>query len=375
MRLYNISAYTTDFTFAPATIYTHGPLFAAHSSDDEAIDGHGLLAIPGLVDIHFHGAYGHDFMEGTPEALSTIARYEASCGVTAIHPATMTMAKEDIVKACANARNFVPQDDEASLLGIYMEGPFVSPHKVGAQNPHYVLAPSVDFFTKVQQAAGGLIKVLAIAPEEPGALDTIAALQDKVRLSIAHTCADYDITAKAFAAGALQLTHLYNAMPPLVHRAPGPIAAGADSDIVSAEIICDGIHIHPAAVRVAFKLFGAARMILISDSMMAVGLPNGEYSLGGQRVFVTDRKATLESGTIAGSATNLFTCMQIAHRQMGLPLETVIRAATYNPAAAVGALARVGTIEKGKEASLLLIDKELNLKGVLLRGKWLKRDF
>lgn len=382
MQLYNLSLYTRDFTFSPdGQVRVQGQYFASDDtvacSSEEKIDCQGLMAIPGLVDIHFHGAAGHDFMEGTPEAISAIAKYEASQGVTAITPATMTMSREDIVKACANARACAQHqaDDEASLLGIYMEGPFVSPNKVGAQNPKYVHKPDVDFFEEAQAAAGGLIKIMAIAPEVPGAMEVIKALKGKVLPTIAHTCADYDCAAAAMAAGATHLTHMYNAMPPMVHRAPGPIGAGADAPWCEAEIICDGIHIHPSAVRNAFRMFGPERMILIADSMMAAGLPDGEYSLGGQRVHVRGRTATLDSGTIAGSVTNLFNCMKIAHLQMGLPLETVVRCASYNPARAANILDKVGSIEPGKQANLLLVDKDLNLKAVLLRGKWLFRKF
>ncbi len=368
MQIKNVQVYKPDFSFASGKIAIENDHFAAEASPEQEIDGQGLYAIPGLVDIHFHGANGHDFMEGTPEALSCIAKYEASCGVTAICPASMTMGREDILKACANAAAFTPAEDEASLLGVYMEGPFVSPHKVGAQNPAFVYCPDLEFFNEAQQAAAGLIRIMAIAPEEEGALDLIKAVHGKVLPSIAHTCATYDIATAAIAAGATHLTHLYNAMPELLHREPGPIGAGADAPWCEAEIICDGIHNHPGAVRAAFRQFGPERMILISDSMMAVGLPNGNYSLGGQAVTVKDRKALLDNGTIAGSATNLFDCMKIAHLHMGLPLETVVRCATYNPARSIGQLERVGSIEPGKEANLLLVDKDLNLKFVLLRG-------
>ena len=376
MQIENVAVFTPDFTFKPGYVRWEGAHFCAGtaSAGETVIDGQGLKAIPGLVDIHFHGAFGHDFMEATPQALSCIAKYEASVGVTTICPATMTMSREDIVKACANARSYTPDADEASLGGIYMEGPFVSPNKVGAQNPQFVHAPSLEFFDAAQQAAGGLIRLLAIAPELPGALQLIATLKGQVLPTIAHTTADYATATAAIAAGATHLTHLYNAMPPLAHRAPGPIGAGADAAWCEAEIICDGIHIHPSAVRAAFKLFGPERMILISDSMMAVGLPNGQYSLGGQAVTVKDRTALLANGTIAGSATNLFDCMKIAHLQVGLPLETAVRCATYNPARSIGQSTRFGSIAPGCEANLLLIDDQLKVKAIVLRGNVIKNE-
>lgn len=373
MQIVNAQIYGTDFTFHQGSIGVAGDKFTtAGESSGEVVDAKGLYAIPGLVDIHFHGADGADFMDGTPEALHTIASYEASVGVTSICPASMTMGREDILKACANAAAFKAGEHEANLVGINMEGPFVSHQKVGAQNPAFVLKPSAQFFREAQQAAGGLIKLMAIAPETEGALETIRALKDEVLCSIAHTGAGYELACEAIKSGATHITHLYNAMPSLHHREPGPIAAGADAPWCEAEIICDGIHIHPAAVRCAFKLYGPDRMILISDSMMATGLKNGVYQLGGQKVTVTDRKALLDNGTIAGSATNLFDCMKTAVTKMQIPFETAVRCASWNPARSIGVLDTVGSIEPGKEASLLLVDTDLNLKAVLLRGRWLK---
>lgn len=374
MKIINANVYTKDFTFKFEDIYIQDNKFSSQTTNDEVIDAKGLMAIPGLVDTHFHGAVGYDFMDGTVEALDAIARYEASIGVTSICPSTMTMAKEDIEKACINAANYQIKDDGANLVGIYMEGPFVSHQKIGAQNPNFVIEPSAQFFDDIQKKAQGLIKVMAIAPETNNGLQTIKDLKDKVLCSIAHTVCDYDIASEAIANGATRLTHLYNAMLPINHRKPGPIGAGFDAPWCEAEIICDNVHIHPSAVRIAFALFGVEQMILISDSMMAVGLEDGEYQLGGQKVHVKGSLATLDNGTIAGSATNLFNCMKIAHQQMKLPLEDVIRAASYNPARSIKALDKIGSIEVGKNADLLLIDDKLNLKAVMLRGKWLFKN-
>lgn len=388
MILYNANLFTKDFRFVPDSRFmVEGERITRVGPSDivpdnvacplnhEKVDLQGMYVIPGLVDIHFHGAVGHDFMEGTKEAVDAIATYEARNGITAICPATMTMGEEDILKACANAGSYKNLEDGADLVGINMEGPFVSPNKVGAQNPEYVHAPDVEFFRKCNAASGNKVKLLAIAPEVPGAMETIQEIKDEVLCSIAHTTADYKIAKQAIFNGATHITHLYNAMPPLAHRDPGPIAAGADSSWCEAEIICDGVHIHPAAVRAAFKMYGEERMILISDSMMAVGLSDGTYQLGGLDVFVKGRRATLASGTIAGSATNLFDCMKNAHLNMGLPLETVVRCASYNPARSIGVLKDYGTIDGGKMASFIVMDKELNLKGVMLRGKWIVKEF
>lgn len=397
MILHNANVFTRDFRFVEQSkIKIDGERISkvvpsdivgacAHSVEGaptcgcaakhEVVDVQGMYVFPGLVDLHFHGAVGHDFMEGTEEALDAIARYEAKSGVLAICPATMTMPESAIIKACENGKNYNIKEDGADFVGINMEGPFVSCNKLGAQNPDYVHKPDVDFFRRCNKASGNKIKLMAIAPEEPNAMETIAALKDEVTSSIAHTCATYDTAVMAIANGATHITHLYNAMPGLAHRDPGPIAAGSDSPICDAEIICDGIHIHPAAVRAAFRLYGASRMILISDSMMATGLSDGTYELGGQEVFVKDRKATLASGTIAGSATNLYDCMKTAVRKMGIPLTDAVRCATYNPARSIGILKDYGSIEPNKMASLVIADKDLNIKGIILRGKWLIKEF
>lgn len=371
MKIVNAKVFTKDFNFANIDIEVNGTVFGT-SFDNEIVDAKGLMAIPGLIDTHFHGSLGADFMDSTPKSLEKIAKYQVSVGVTSICPASMTMGLNEIASAFANAAHFKAKDDEADLVGIYMEGPFVSHLKLGAQNPKYVMAPDPLAFRQLQHTANGLVKVLAIAPEVPTALDTIKLLQNEVKVSIAHTGCSYDIALKAIENGAKRLTHTFNAMPGINHRSPGPILAAVDAPWCEAEIITDGVHIHPSAVRAAFKLFGPEKMILISDSMMAAGLDDGEYSLGGQAVFVEGRKATLKDGTIAGSATNLYDCMVTAVKEMQIPLVDAIRAATYNPARSIGILDKCGSIDYGKKADLLLIDEDLNLKAVLLRGKWVK---
>lgn len=371
MKIINARVCCEDFKFREVPVCTDGPLFSAASADGKTLDARGFYALPGLVDIHFHGCAGADFMDGTREALAQISRHEAACGVTSICPATMTMPEEAILRACACAAAFRTPPDGAALEGINLEGPFVSPQKAGAQNPEFVIPPSVEFIERVQAAAGGLIKLLAIAPEVPGALDTIRALKGKVLCSIAHTTASYETAAAAIAAGATHLTHLYNAMPPLLHRAPGPVAAGADAPWCEAEIICDGIHIHPAAVRAALRLYGEERLIFISDSIRATGLDDGSYELGGQQVRVQGRRATLANGTLAGSVSSLFDCLKTAIMTMDIPPETALRCASLNPARALGAEERIGSISPGKRADLLLTSEDLELKAVMLRGRWL----
>ena len=298
-----------------------------------------------------------------------MAAYEASQGVTALCPATMTFPEETLGTICDAAAAFSPATHEAALLGLNMEGPFISPKKVGAQNPAYVQAPNVDMFMRLQKRAQGLIKLVDIAPEEPGALEFIEAVKDCTRVSLAHMCASYNDAAAAFEAGARQLTHLYNAMPGLAHRAPGPIAAAVDRTDVFAEIIADGVHIHPSMVRLAFKLFGPERMVLISDTMEAAGMPDGEYSLGGQAVTVRGNLATLHDGTIAGSVTNLALCVQTAVTNMNIAVAHALRAATLNPARALGVADSRGSIAAGCVADCVLLHPEtLAVEQVIVRG-------
>ena len=341
---------------------------AAPRADEEIVDAGGAYALPGLVDIHFHGAVGHDFCDADEAGLQAIADFEASKGVLAICPATMTFNEEilngimDVAAAHRNGRG-------ADLVGINMEGPYISPSKVGAQNPKYVMGADAGMFRRLQARSGGLIKLVDVAPEEPGNLDFIRACHGEVRISIAHTCADYDTAKAAFAAGASHMTHLYNAMPGITHRAPGPIIAALEEG-AEVELITDGIHIHPAMVRFTFNTFGDDHVILIADSMMACGLPDGQYSLGGQAVTVKGALATLTEhpGTIAGSATCLYDCMRHAVLDMGVPLASAVRAATLNPARSIGIDADYGSLEPGRWGNVVLADEQLNIQKVIQKG-------
>ena len=342
---------------------------AAPLADEEIVDAQGAYALPGLVDIHFHGAVGHDFCDADEAGLQAIADFEASKGVLAICPATMTF-NEEILNGIMDVAAAHKNERGADLVGINMEGPYISPDKVGAQNPKYVMAADPGMFRRLQERSGGLIRLVDIAPEEPGNLDFIKACHNEVRISIAHTCADYDTAKAAFAAGASHMTHLYNAMPGITHRAPGPIIAALEEG-AEVELITDGVHIHPAVVRFTFRTFGDDHVILIADSMMACGLPDGQYSLGGQAVTVRGPRATLTEhpGTIAGSATCLYDCMKHAVREMGVPLASAVRAASLNPACSIGIDADYGSLEPGRWGNVILADEELNIVKVIRKGE------
>lgn len=372
MVIKNALVFTEDCKFAEKDVYIEGERIADTASDAETVDGSGCYLIPGLMDIHFHGCVGHDFCDATPEAIGAIAEYELKSGVTSICPASMTLSEDELVKICENAKNYRDSwkpGTAARICGINLEGPFIAMNKKGAQNPKYVTPPKAGMFQHLIDAADGLVKLTTLAPETEGAMDFIRQFSDKVRISLGHTDCDYDTAREAFLTGASHITHLFNAMPPFTHRKPALIGAGFDTKKVTPEIICDGIHIDPSSVRTAFAIFGDDRLILISDSMMATGMPNGDYSLGGLAVTMKDRLATLEDGTIAGSATNLLDCMRIAVQKMEIPLESAVKCATINPAKAIGEDQEYGSIKAGKYADMLLLSKDsLALKKVISHG-------
>ena len=337
---------------------------------EEVIDCQGAYAIPGLIDLHFHGCMGDDFCDGTKDAIRRIAEYEASVGVTAIAPATMTLPVEELEAILRTAAEY-REEAGADLVGVNMEGPFISKVKKGAQDERNILPCDVEVARRFLEASKGLVKFIGIAPEESeNAIAFIEEMKDQVHISLAHTNAAYDRAKEAFDAGASHAVHLYNAMPAFTHRAPGVVGAVADSPSVMAELICDGVHIHPAVVRGTFQMLGADRMILISDSMRATGMPDGRYTLGGLDVDVKGNRAVLVSdGALAGSATNLMDCMRTAVKKMGIPLETAVACASINPAKSLGVEAERGSLAEGKKADIVLLDEELELKSVIKDGR------
>ena len=336
---------------------------AEYQDDEKVIDAEGLLVLPGLVDIHSHGAAGEDFSDGNPEGLKKILQYEKRCGITSYCPTSMTFPKERLRQIFASIKG-AQTEEEAKVVGINMEGPFLDPAKKGAHVEEWIAAPDAAFVRDLNQDVDGLVRLVTLAPNMDGAEEFIKEMHEEVCISLGHTAADYDCASRAMKLGAHHVTHLYNAMQPFGHRAPGLIGAAMDDPECMVEMICDGYHIHPSAIRAAFRMFGPERVILISDSMRATGMENGTYELGGQEVTVKDRKAVLKDGTLAGSATNLYGCMCKAI-EFGIPLEQAIMAATANPARSIGIFDRVGSIRIGKQADLLLVSENLELKRVI----------
>ncbi len=368
MQIKNVKVFTEEKQFQQGEIAIADGVFAKEA-DGEVIDGEGCYAIPGMVDVHFHGCVGDDFCDGTEEAIAEIAKYEAAQGVTTIVPATMTLPEDTLMEISKIAGNYKATEG-ADLAGINMEGPFISPGKKGAQASTHIVKPDIAMFRRLQEAANGLYRLVDIAPEVDGAMEFIEELKEEVNISFAHTLADYDIAKKGYDLGANHATHLYNAMPPFSHRAPGVIGAAHDSAHCMVELITDGVHIHPSVVRTTFDMFGDDRVVLISDSMRATGMPDGEYTLGGQAVQVRGNRATLvEGGALAGSVTNLADCMRVAVKEMQIPLESAVAAATMNPAKSVGLYDKYGSITEGKVGNVVLLREDLSLKAVIQNGR------
>ena len=332
------------------------------------VDLGGAKVLPGLVDIHIHGAGGHDFSDGDVDGLAAVGRYLAAHGVTSFLPTSVTLPYEALSKAFGTAAQLRADRPEGSarVLGVRMEGPFLSKEKRGAQNAAYLRAPDFAAFRALYDDCGGIIRIVDIAPALPGSETFIRQASALCAVSAAHTNATYDEARAAFDAGCSHVTHLFNAMTPIRHREPGVIGAAAERDAVTAELICDGLHVHPSAVRMAFRLF-PEHLCLISDALRCCGMPEGAYELGGQPVILKDGAARLSDGTLAGAATNLFDGMRNAIR-FGIPEEDAIRAATLRPAQVIGAADEIGSVEVGKLADFVVCDTELNVKSVFIGG-------
>ncbi|MBR5291825.1 MAG: N-acetylglucosamine-6-phosphate deacetylase [Clostridia bacterium] len=372
MQIINGKVFDIKEGFVSRDVYTDGMYIAEKSGDDVVIDASDCYVIPGLVDVHFHGCVGEDFSDATPEGLQKIADYELSEGVTYICPAGMTLPEDQLTAICRNtAAHRKNNSGGAEVVGAHLEGPFLSMAKKGAQNGAFIHEPDANMLRRLQDAAEGSVRLVTLAAEEPNAIEFIKAAVDMgITVSLGHTTAGYDVASAAYAAGASHATHLYNGMPSLHHREPAVIGAAFDAG-ARAELICDGIHIHGSVVRLTFAMFGAERMVLISDSLRAAGMPDGIYPFGGQEIEVHGNRATIAGHpeTLAGSVTSLMGCMRKAV-EFGIPLADAVRASSLNPAEAIGIADRAGTLDVGKEASILLLNKkDLSLRTVIFKGQ------
>ena len=376
MRITGGQVFDLEQGFVSRDVCFDGEKLEQSSADGKTYDASGCYVIPGLTDLHFHGCVGEDFSDATPDGLQKMADYELSRGVTQICPAGMTLGEDQLTRICENAAaHRAKNPGGAELVGLHLEGPFLCKAKKGAQNEAFLHDPDPAMLHRLQQAAQGMVKLVTLAAEQPGALEFIrSAQEDGITVSLGHTTADYDTACAAYEAGARQATHLFNAMPPFTHRAPGVVGAAFDHPQVKVELISDGVHIHPSVVRAVFQLFGAGRVILISDSLRATGMPDGRYPFGGQEIEVHGNRATMadDPNTLAGSVSDLMACMRSAV-SFGITLHDAVWAAAVNPAQVLGVFDRLGSLDVGKTANLAILDRDLNLKDVFFRGQLVDR--
>ena len=334
----------------------------SYTEQDLVVDCAGYTIVPGFVDIHVHGGAGADACDADADGLREMAKFLLTKGVTAFCPTTMTVSNEEIAKSLETVRSCMADKEGARIVGVNMEGPFISPAKKGAQGDEFIQAPDFDVFKAFYDGCGGIIRLVDIAPECDVRGDFIEKASKLCTVSVAHTATDYDGAKAAFRRGATHATHLFNAMSGMTHRAPGVVGAVFDTDTVCGELICDGIHIHPAVVRTAFRQM-PGRICVVSDAMRLSGMPDGQGMLGVNLVTVKDGRATLEDGTIAGSVTNLHDELKNLV-SWGIPLEEAVRAMTLTPAKEIGMDEEIGSIAVGKRADLVVLDENLEIVAV-----------
>lgn len=343
-----------------------------YKGDLTTIDVKGQHVLPGFIDIHMHGGYGEDAMDASFEGLKHLSESLLSEGTTSYLATTMTQSDDNIIKALKNIVNYQAQQDAlnaASIVGIHLEGPFISEYKVGAQNPAYVQRPSVEKVQQFQEIANNQIKVMTFAPEVEGADETLSTLHDQINFSIGHTVATFDEVNEAVAQGAKHVTHLYNAGTAFEHRNPGLSGAAWVNDELSTESIVDGIHSHPASVKIAYKQKGNKRFFLITDAMRAKGMPDGEYDLGGQNVVVKGSEARLTSGALAGSILKMNEGLKNLIEFTGAPLDDLWRVTSLNQAIALKIEGDKGSIAIGKDADIVVVDDDIQVLTTIKSGK------
>ncbi len=339
----------------------------------QVMDFPGATLAPALLDVHIHGAAGHDVMEATPSALAAICTFLASRGTGSFLATTVTAPLDATLRslsALAKLLSQAPVEGQARPLGIHLEGPFLSHAKKGAHPPEYLLAPNISIFDRLHEAAEGRVRLMTLAPELPGAVELAAhATARGVRVSVGHSNATAAETRAVIAAGAVSATHTFNAMRPLDHREPGILGTVLTTDELFAELICDGIHTAPEMVKLWWRAKRPARAILITDAMSAAGMPNGEYQLGGMAVQVAEGRALLPGNVLAGSVLTLDRGLANFIEFTGARLEEALRLATANPAMMTGLEDQAGSLVAGGPANLIAVDAAGRLAGAITHGK------
>ncbi|MBL1095322.1 N-acetylglucosamine-6-phosphate deacetylase [Streptomyces coffeae] len=351
-----------------------GPDAGPHTGAARATtrDLSGCWIVPGFVDIHVHGGGGASFSAGTAEEALTAVHTHRRHGTTTMLASTVTGDLDDLARQASVLSELVQQGE---LAGIHFEGPFISPHRCGAHQPSLLRAPDPADVRKLIDAARGTARMMTLAPELPGGLESVRLLADSgVIAAVGHTDSTYEATRGAVEAGATVATHLFNAMPSLLHREPGPVAALLEDERVAIELINDGTHLHPAVLQLAFRRAGADRVAFITDAMGAAGMSDGRYPLGPMEVEVRDGVARISDGPTAGSIAGSTLTLDHAFRRAvtvdGLSVDEAVRALSSTPAKVLGVAGRVGSLEPGKDADLVVVDADFRLRGVMCRGSW-----
>jgi len=343
------------------------------NSHSEVIDLRGLTVMPGLIDIHTHGLMGLDVMRATPEAINQMSIHKLKEGVTGFFPSTVTAPMEQIYRAIENIQTAITNGiDGANILGILLEGPYINPEYKGAHVPEHIRTIDVDEITALALAAqavpGGIASII-IAPDIPNAIEAIQALTTLgVNCCLGHSAATYEQATAGIKAGGKIAIHTYNAMSQLQHRAPGMVGAILTSENIAAEIICDLVHVHPAAIKLAVMAKGPDSTILVTDSAAPAELPDGEYCLGDLTITKKDGVARTQSGALASSSIGLINCVRNMYEVIGIPLADAVTMATATPAKAVGVFEKVGSLEAGKNADIIAIDDDFNVRFVMVGG-------
>ncbi|TDM48680.1 N-acetylglucosamine-6-phosphate deacetylase [Macrococcoides goetzii] len=340
-----------------------------YSGEDNVYDYQNAYIMPGFIDIHIHGGYGEDAMDASFEGLKHLSKSLLSEGTTSFLPTTMTQSNENIVKALQNIKNVYKSDYEgAEILGIHLEGPFISEEKIGAQNPKYVQQPNVQQLKTFQEQSGNLIKVITFAPEKEGAKAMMESFPEII-FSIGHSAATYEQAEQAVMDGARHITHLYNGSSGFLHREPGVVGMALTNDDVHTELIVDGLHAHPASVKLAITAKGNEKFYLITDAMRAKGKPDGVYDLGGQAVTVKDGEARISSGALAGSVLRMNHGLKHLLEYSGRDLSELWRVTSLNQAIALKVDDSKGSIKEGKDADIVILDKHFEVISTIKSGK------
>lgn len=374
MRLKNAVVYDESFEPRELDILTDGDRIGSLSPRDkgaEGVDLSGCRVLPGWIDIHVHGYGGADTGDASVSSIHAMSRRLAEHGVTAFCPTSMTLSAEQLEAIFVAAAEGAKNAPGARPVGVNMEGPYISPARIGGQNPAFVRPPDAEEFLRLQAACGGFVRLVDIAAEQEGGADFVRRIAPTTTVSLAHTDATYEQACQAFANGCRHVTHLFNAMTGLNQRAPGVVGAAfdmAERYDLRAELICDGKHIHPAALRVAFRQLGEEHTVIVSDALSAAGTADGTMVSGGLPVTVRNGVAYLENGTIAGSTTNLEQEFQnvLAY---GVPLRQTIKSLSLNPAKALGMEKELGTISVGKKANLTAVDEKNQVVMTVVDGE------